>query len=67
MSGLQAAEEFKRRVILLDIGLPDVNGYKVAQKIRQQAWGEKIFLIAATDWGQEKDKKLAKNAGFDRH
>ena len=66
-SGVKIAEEFNPEVILLDIGLPDINGYQVAQQIRQQVWGKKIFLIAVTGWGQDKDKELAKNAGFDQH
>lgn len=67
MDGIIAAEEFCPDVILLDIGLPDINGYQVAQHIRQQTWGKDIFLIAATGWGQDKDKALAKEAGFDKH
>lgn len=67
MTGFALAQEFNADAILLDIGLPDVNGYEVARRIRQQAWGEKMFLIAATGWGQDKDKELAKEAGFDNH
>ncbi len=66
-TGVALAEEFRPEVILLDIGLPDINGYEVAQRIRQQAWGRKIVLIAATGWGQEKDKETAKNSGLDHH
>ncbi|WP_340680241.1 response regulator, partial [Paraglaciecola sp.] len=67
ITGLEVAKEFKPDVILLDIGLPDINGYQVAQQIRQQPWGKKMFLVAATGWGQDKDKQLAKDAGFDKH
>lgn len=67
MSGMKVAEDFEPEVILLDIGLPDINGYEVARQIRQQAWGRRIFLIAATGWGQVKDKEQAERAGFDRH
>ncbi|MGY0595349.1 MAG: response regulator [Paraglaciecola chathamensis] len=66
-SGLSAAEEFRPNVVLLDIGLPDLNGYQVAGKIRETSWGKDIFLIAATGWGQDKDKALAQGAGCDRH
>lgn len=66
-SAIKTAEEFKPDVILLDIGLPDINGYEVAQRIRQQPWGKNLCLIAATGWGQDKDKNLAKAAGFDKH
>jgi PAS domain S-box-containing protein len=67
IKGLAAAETFLPDFILLDIGLPDINGYEVARRIRQQPWGEKICLIAATGWGQDKDKALAEEAGFDYH
>lgn len=67
ITGIQIAEEFNPDVILLDIGLPDINGYQVAQQIRQKSWGKNIFLIAATGWGQDKDRELAKDAGFDKH
>lgn len=66
-TGLTAAEEFRPDVILLDIGLPDINGYEVAHLLRQKPWGNNILLIAATGWGQDKDKALAKAAGFDKH
>lgn len=67
ITGIAIAEEFYPDVILLDIGLPDINGYEVARRIRQQAWGKKIALIATTGWGQNKDKALARDAGFDNH
>jgi CheY-like chemotaxis protein len=53
--------------VLLDIGMPHLNGYEVAQAIRGTPWGAGVYLIAATGWGQEKDKKLAHEAGFDVH
>ena len=62
-----AAEEFLPDIVLLDIGLPDINGYEVARRIRQQSCGRTMFLIAATGWGQDKDKALAEAAGFDSH
>jgi PAS domain S-box-containing protein len=67
LTGLSVAEEFYPDVILLDIGLPDINGYEVARRIRQQPWGKKITLIAITGWGQHKDKELAKRSGFNHH
>ncbi|MES2822806.1 MAG: ATP-binding protein [Pseudomonadota bacterium] len=67
ITGIAMAENFSPEVILLDIGLPDINGYEVARRIRQQAWGKKIVLIATTGWGQNKDKELARDAGFDNH
>lgn len=52
---------------ILDIGLPDMNGYELARKIRGEPWGSKIALVAATGWGQETDKQAARDAGFDLH
>jgi CheY-like chemotaxis protein len=54
-------------VAVLDIGMPDLNGYGVAQRIRLEPWGEHITLIALTGWGQEGDKRRGKAAGFDHH
>jgi CheY-like chemotaxis protein len=68
--GLEAVEEAKKfqpDLILLDISLPMMNGYEVAQKIRQQSWGKGIVLIAMTGWGQEEDRCRSKEAGFDHH
>jgi PAS domain S-box-containing protein len=54
-------------VAILDIGMPDMNGYELARRIRQEAWGASMFLVAATGWGQEDDRRRAASAGFDRH
>jgi PAS domain S-box-containing protein len=64
---VQAAATFRPQVVLLDIGLPKMNGYEVARHIRQQPWGEGLALIALTGWGQEEDKRRALDAGFDHH
>ena len=55
------------QIILLDIGLPKLNGYEVARKIRETPWGKAIILIALTGWGQEEDRQQSKEAGFDSH
>jgi PAS domain S-box-containing protein len=67
LTGLQTAKRFQPDVILLDIGLPDLNGYEVARRIRASSIGKDTILIAATGWGQEADKSLALDAGFDCH
>src|ERR671919_588797 len=54
-SAVSTAETFLPEVMLLDIGLPKLNGYEVAQRIREKAWGQSMFLIAVTGWGQEED------------
>jgi CheY-like chemotaxis protein len=68
--GVQAVEEasaFRPDVILLDIGMPRMNGYDAARRIREQGWGKNMVLVALTGWGQEDDKRLASEAGFDQH
>ncbi len=52
---------------LLDIGMPEFNGYELARQIRSEPWGKHMRLIAVTGWGQEEDKRLALEAGFDEH
>jgi PAS domain S-box-containing protein len=64
---LEVAEAFRPHVALLDIGMPEMDGYELAARIRAEAWGERITLIAATGWGQERDRKRAAAAGFDHH
>lgn len=64
---LAAAEDFRPDVAFLDIGLPRMNGYEVAERIRGHAWGRGMTLIALTGWGQDSDRLRSKEAGFDRH
>jgi CheY-like chemotaxis protein len=65
-TGLSAARAFRPQVILLDIGLPDTDGYAVAQRLREEhLTGE--LLIALTGYGEAEDRERAKKAGFDRH
>ena len=69
-SGAEALEVAKRErpdIAVLDIGMPDLNGYQVAERIRHEAWGERIKLIAVTGWGQSEDKRRALSAGFNYH
>jgi two-component system, chemotaxis family, CheB/CheR fusion protein len=64
---LELAETFRPHALVLDIGLPDVNGYELAQRIRALPWGRHTVLIAVTGWGQEQDRHRAFEAGFDHH
>jgi CheY-like chemotaxis protein len=64
---VQAAAAFGPDLVLLDIGLPRMNGYEVARHIRKQEWGKRMTLIAVTGWGQEEDKRRALESGFDHH
>ena len=64
--GVKIAREFGPKVVLVDIGLPDINGYQVAKKLYQQ-YGNTVNLIAFTGYGQKSDKLAAKAAGFKYH
>ena len=66
-SALALAKAFRPRVVLLDIGLPDIDGYEVARLLRRAPWAAGISLIAVSGWGQEQDKQHALEAGFDHH
>jgi len=66
-SGLTFAEAFGPDVVLLDIGLPHMNGYEVARHLRGKPCGRDAILVAVTGWGQDKDRQLALDAGFDLH
>lgn len=64
---LQMAAAHRPHIAILDIGMPGMDGYQVAQQIRDQIWGAHMILIALTGWGQEDDKRRAQRAGFDHH
>jgi CheY-like chemotaxis protein len=64
---LELAEREQPDIAVLDIGMPDLNGYEVAEKIRRQAWGGRMKLIAVTGWGEAEDKRRAIGAGFNFH
>ena len=66
-AALGVAATFRPDVILLDIGMPKLNGYEVCRRIRQQAWGKSMTVIAMTGWGQEDDRRKSHAAGFDFH
>jgi len=66
-AALSLAQAFRPDVALIDIGMPDLSGYEVAQALRREHWGEHMQLIALTGWGQEKDRQQALEAGFNLH
>jgi PAS domain S-box-containing protein len=66
-AAVDAAGEFRPDVILLDIGMPKLNGYEACRRIREQPGGESIVLIAVTGWGQDDDRRRSHVAGFDHH
>jgi CheY-like chemotaxis protein/two-component sensor histidine kinase len=65
--GVDLAGDFRPDVILLDIGLPKLDGYEACRRIREQPWGKSAVLIAVTGWGQEDDRRRSHEAGFDQH
>ena len=67
LRAIEVAERFRPEMILLDIGLPGLNGYNVARRIRELPFGRDILLVALTGWGQEEDRRKSREAGFDRH
>lgn len=67
LEAMGAATAFRPDVILLDIGLPKLDGYQVARRIREQDGGADIVLVALTGWGQEEDRERSREAGFDLH
>jgi PAS domain S-box-containing protein len=64
---LAVAENFIPDVVLLDIGLPKLNGFEVAQRLRSKPGGAMIRLVALTGWGQDEDRQRSREAGFDAH
>jgi CheY-like chemotaxis protein len=66
-TALETAVEYQPDFVLLDIGLPDMNGYEVARRLRQQPQTKQVRLIAMTGYGQDSDRQRSKEAGFDRH
>src|SRR3954470_3842789 len=66
-SGLALAAEAAPDVALIDVGLPDMDGYEVARRLRAAASGRRISLIALTGYGQPEDRRRAYEAGFDAH
>jgi PAS domain S-box-containing protein len=65
--GLKAAREYRPEVILLDIGMPDMDGYEVARRLRAEEAGRQAQLLAVTGYGQAEDRQRAREAGFDHH
>jgi PAS domain S-box-containing protein len=65
--GVATAAEYRPDVILLDIGLPKLNGYEACRRIREQPWGKDLLIVAVTGWGQEDDHRHSREAGFDYH
>jgi CheY-like chemotaxis protein len=66
-AGIEVARQYRPNAIIIDIGLPGMNGYAVAEILRKEPWCADVLLIALTGWGQTDDKDRALAAGFDHH
>jgi PAS domain S-box-containing protein len=66
-AALEAIAKHRPEVVLLDIGLPTLNGYEVCRRVREEPWGKDMLLIALTGWGQDDDRRKSQEAGFDEH
>ena len=67
VEAVAAIEKYRPEVVLLDIGLPKLDGHEVCRRVRQQPWGKDIVVIALTGWGQEDDRRRSEEAGFNGH
>ena len=66
-AALETLEQFAPEIVLLDIGMPGMDGYEVAQHMRARPCGRDVLLVALTGWGQAEDKQRAREARFDEH
>ena len=66
-AALAVAEAFRPEVVLLDIGLPGMDGYEVARRLRGRPEFERALIVALTGWGQEADVRAVQGGGFDHH
>ena len=64
---VDAVKKYRPQVVLLDIGLPKLDGHEVCRRIREQPWGKDIVVIALTGWGQDEDRRKSQEAGFNGH
>ena len=67
LEALREAEEFHPQLVVLDIGMPKLDGYETARRMRKRPWAAHTRLFALTGWGQEEDRERARRAGFDQH
>jgi len=67
IAAVETAAAVRPDVVLLDLGMPKLDGYGAARRIRDAEWGKDVVLIALTGWGQEEDRRRTREAGFDLH
>jgi CheY-like chemotaxis protein len=66
-SALAVGKSFKPDVVLLDLGMPKMDGYETARQMRRRPWGRRLTFVALTGWGQQRDRERTAEAGFDAH
>jgi PAS domain S-box-containing protein len=64
---IELADMLRPDAMLLDLGMPGMDGFEVCRRLRQQPWGKPILMVALTGWGQESDRARTADAGFDDH
>ena len=67
LDAVDLAETWRPEILILDIGLPRLNGYEVCRRIRERDWGKSILILAMTGWGQDEDRRKSAEAGFNSH
>jgi len=67
VEAVEVAETYRPDVVLLDLGLPKLNGFETCQRLRERAWCKDVTIIAVTGWGQEQVRRNTQEAGFDHH
>jgi CheY-like chemotaxis protein len=66
-AALRLGAEFAPDVVVLDIGMPGMDGYETCRVLRKEPWGRRVIAVALTGWGQDTDRRASKEAGFDGH
>jgi signal transduction histidine kinase len=66
-AAIEAGAELRPQVVLLDLGMPEVDGFETARRLRAEPWGRELALVALTGWGQDSDRSKTREAGFDHH
>lgn len=67
VQAIEMAQRHRPNIVLLDLGMPTVDGYETCRRIRAEPWGHDMVIIAQTGWGQNEDRRRARDAGFNHH
>jgi CheY-like chemotaxis protein len=67
LEAIAVADKWRPDIILMDIGMPKLNGYEATKRIRSQPWGKSIVIVAVTGWGQDEDRERSRDAQCDYH